>query len=281
MRTSNRMFVPILGAIALVGAIVWGLCISPTLTAPVLPFQAPHPPVEVQLQQPQAPTKHLTGDAAFRDKLSKAVAPLYADIDGSTRFICTATAIQKNSTGYVFLTARHCVQGIPGIRNWFVVIHQDSDTPYIRAIPLIVGAQDTDAALLQVNTTIGIPTISVGDERAVALGSRVEYIGYPMNLGKLYFEGYVSALKIGPPEYDTPQWNGDLGITIQIAPGSSGSALIDPTSGVVIGVMTGATTNRFGGVILSMATPASKVRQLVQDYKDGHTARSPLFVRSN
>jgi Trypsin-like peptidase domain len=241
--------------------------------APEQPFHAPPPPTPINIApEPVAPiVAHVPG---FMDRLKQATVQLYFDGGDGPRFTCTATAIQKIDKGYVFLSARHCFFSRES-GEFFVILDHASDAPYIRAKLAIEGGPGVDAALFTVNTSADLPVIPVGTERLVSEGSHVAYYGFPLNLGKLYFEGYISATKIGPPAYSDPQWNGDLGVTIQIGPGSSGSSLVDPNQEAIIGVMTGATINRFGGVILSMATPASSVRQLVDDYKAGRV-RPPV-----
>ncbi|VVB51632.1 Trypsin-like peptidase domain protein [uncultured archaeon] len=269
MRISNPLRIVsslAFGLVVVLAGLTFGSHFNPA--PPEVPYQAPRPPLPIELPPitPPAPTHA----SEFLQKLEKATNPLYADVDGNVRFICTATAIQKIPTGYIFLTARHCVAD-PRLQGWFVVIDKKSDTPYIKATVLLAGDLYTDAALLQVNTLLDIPTVPLGDERLLSISSRVEYFGFPQNLGKFYFEGYVTSLKIGPPAYSDPQWNGDLGLTIQIGPGSSGSALVDPQQEAIVGVVTGVTYSRLGGPILSMATPVSKVRVLVSDYKAGRT----------
>lgn len=267
----------VLASVICVGLIFTGANIQQYVQnrpAEVLKVQPPAPPSPVEV--PPAVTSSRANTPDFRDRLSKATNPLYADFnDQGPRFICTTTAIQKVKGGYILLTARHCVVDMR-FKVFFVIIDKDSDTPYIRASLLVAGGPDTDAALLQINTPLDIPVIPVGDERLISVGSKVEYFGYPMNLGKLFFEGYVSAAKIGPPAYDQPQWNGDLGITIQIGPGSSGSALVDPNQEAIVGVVTGVTVSPFGGPILGMATPAKKVRQLISEQKNGRIRLQPV-----
>lgn len=270
MRISSRLTKLIGGALIVAGLTLYAVIyctLPPSTTTPRFPFQAPHPPIAFELP-PAVPTAP-THASNFRDNLEKATNKLYANIGGATRFVCTTTAIQRTATGYIFLTARHCV-AIESATDFYIVIDPKSDTPFIRATVLLAGGQDTDAALISINTPINIPVIPLGDERLIGTASRVEYFGYPQELGKLYFEGYVSQVKIGPPTYADPQWEGDLGLTIPVAPGSSGSALVDPNQEAIVGVVTGATVSRFGGAILTMATPASRVRVLVTDYKTGH-----------
>lgn len=266
------LFVGIVAGLA-AGSVLWDTVSLLQETAPpAIPYQAPHPPIAAEI--PPAETAPITAHVpGFRDRLEKATVQFYANIGGSTRFICTATAIQKTQTGYIFLTARHCV-AIMSASDFYVVVDPKSDTPFIRATVLLAGGPDTDAAIVSINTPLDIPTIPVGDERLTGLGARVEYFGFPLNLGKLYFEGYVSANKIGPPAYPEPQWNGDLGLTIQVGPGSSGSALVDPNQEAIVGVVTGLTVKAPGGIILTMATPASKVRTLVTDYKTGRAPKN-------
>lgn len=230
------------------------------------PVTAPHPPVDVQLPAP--PVAPIRAEVpGFVHTLEQATMPFYINVGGGVRFGCTATVIEKNKEGYVILTARHCVEGM---KEFFVMPDEKADAPYLRATVLVSGGPDTDAALLQIKSDKDFPVVPLGDERLVDIASKVEYVGFPQNLGKLYFQGYVSANKIGPPAYDEPEWNGDLGLTIQIGHGSSGSALVDPNQQAIIGVMTGITRRiPEGGNMLAMATPASKVRKMLSDYQNG------------
>lgn len=237
-------------------------------TAPRV-FGPPSPPLPIEIApEPTSPLKSHT--PGFVDKLKAATVPLYAETKGgSIRFICTATAVQKLDKGYVFLTARHCVEDEVAL---FVVPDPKADAPYVKVTNGVVGGPDVDAALVMANTAVDLPVISFGTEKLVSDGSQIEYYGFPMNLGKLYFTGYISSTSLDSQEYANPQWYGDLGITIGGTFGSSGSALVDPNQEAIIGVVTGMTRNPIGGSIIMMATPASKVRRLVDYYKSGRLA---------
>lgn len=128
-----------------------------------------------------------------------------------------------------------------------------------------------DLALLSLPGT-GYEPLAIGSAKGLAVGDEVVVIGSPAGLAGSLSVGIVSALRgeAAPeqaPSQDHPRaWA--IQITAAISPGSSGSPVLAPSSGRVVGVAVG---QRADGESLNFAVPADHVRVLI-----GQAREEPL-----
>lgn len=113
-----------------------------------------------------------------------------------------------------------------------------------------------DVAVLKVEAT-GLPTLSIGDPRAVRLGAWVLAVGSPYRLARSYTVGIVSGLErsdVGTPNPFEDFIQHDASVNV----GSSGGPLLD-ASGRVVGVNTAILSRTVGNQGISFAVPVDVV----------------------
>jgi hypothetical protein len=149
---------------------------------------------------------------------------------------CTATKIAPKE----FLTAGHCVTSPEGLT---VSTQTDqADVQYVTT-----GANG-DWAVVFTDTDIeGVPILPLGCSMPVYLGQNVVAMGYPYPMRQQFTRGYVSALG---GEQDQRLPNDFYLVMPGAASGSSGSAIVDQDTGLIIGILvTAVPTPRFGGLL--------------------------------
>ncbi|MCH9662227.1 MAG: DegQ family serine endoprotease [Gammaproteobacteria bacterium] len=130
----------------------------------------------------------------------------------------------------------------------------------------------TDLALLQVKTTITLPTVPLGDSTKLRIGEWVMAIGNPFGLSHTVTAGIVSAKGrvIGAGQYDD-----FIQTDASINPGNSGGPLFN-TRGEVVGINTAIIA---GGTGIGFATPINLVKELLpQLHKQGKVTRGWIGV---
>lgn len=182
------------------------------------------------------------------------------------KFICTATAFEKTSTGYLFVTAGHCTEDGDKDTAYFVSLDPAAkDRPYIPASLYMQGHDDL--AVLKVDTTEEIPTVALGDQKTLHAGSQIFNVASPQGLGKLLFFGYVSALEQARHTRDGAE-HPYLLMQMPAAPGSSGSAIFDNESGKIVGILIAVYVSKFGGPVVTAATPVSCVTEELKQFRE-------------
>jgi trypsin-like peptidase len=207
-------------------------------------------------------------EQALVDRAYRAVALLYSQgSDGDMSMRCTATAIEKlaDGSGYLFVSAAHCVgndrtdkeksapaENIP----FFVSFDEHTQKVFYPAKVIGVGYQHRgdDLALFEVKSIEDWPVIPVGDEQSESVGAAIINIASPAGLGKQVFKGSISSLSLDRPVVEGDiNWKGALLLSIQVGGGSSGSALISVGQEKIIGFLVGTV----GGTNV-IGIPASK-----------------------
>lgn len=176
--------------------------------------------------------------------LSKSVGALYAlESGGTLRFLCSATAVGREGTATVILTAYHCVQkGVSylitfgdnqfhSLSVWQIPHYEVDKTKSPRAY----NEPETDMALFLMDNG-NMPIIEMADGDTPTTGSKVAMVGYPLGVAKISYEGIVAGLLKRPGS----DMHGYLLMQIFGAPGSSGSAVVSAKTGKVIGVLVAA-----------------------------------------
>lgn len=168
------------------------------------------------------------------------------------------------------------------LSNYHVIDHADTITirlaDHSELDAHVVGADPaTDVALLKVDATYQLPTVTLGSSASLHVGDSVVAIGNPLGLNHSVTAGIVSALgrRNLPIEGESNQSN-FIQTDAPINPGNSGGPLLN-LQGHVIGINTA--VNRQGQGI-SFAIPIDMVKAIVPQLKErGYVLRSWLGVR--
>jgi hypothetical protein len=197
----------------------------------------------------------------FVQRVYNSVALLYGqDETGGMKMRCTSTAYEQlaDQSGYRFVTAAHCVPGRTDkeqkAQKYFITT-DDTDAKIFLPATLIEAGDKTvgdDFAIFEVKTKLVFSIIPLGDNSTLILGDRVIDVASPLGLGKQYFEGYVSCLKLDRPPIDAGpvQWSEVMLVEIGAAGGSSGSAIISEDQHAIVGFLVGTTNTTIGAVCI-------------------------------
>jgi Do/DeqQ family serine protease len=134
---------------------------------------------------------------------------------------------------------------------------------------VILGDEESDLALLQLEGAANLPALVLRDSDTVDVGELVLAIGNPFGVGQTVSSGIVSGLARSGTASGTGR-----GYFIQtdaaINPGNSGGALID-VNGALIGVNTSILTRSGGSHGIGFAIPANLVARFVEQAREGRT----------
>ena len=175
------------------------------------------------------------------EKLSPSVGALYAQEDnGNVVFLCSATAIGREQKKTVILTAHHCLRkGVSYLINFgdnqfrtlaaWKIPHYAVDE---KEFPRVYNEPLTDMAFFLMDGQ-DVPIVPLAGNKKLKSGTKIVTLGYPLGVTKINYEGIVSGYfdRVGSDIYNY--------IMLQIfgAPGSSGSSIINLTTGEVIGIL--------------------------------------------
>lgn len=199
-------------------------------------------------------------------RVSSSVGALYSlGTDGDMNFLCSATAIDHRHGRTVILTANHCVRkGVAYLINFgdntfhplrvWQVPHYEVDP---KGSPRKYNEPATDIALflMEGQSVPLVPLAPEGAEKSLP-GAKVAMVGFPLGVAKIRYEGIISGYLDRPGSEEF----GYLLLQIFGAPGSSGSAVIQATTGLIIGVLVSARGR--AGLPVIYATPTSYMRNL-------------------
>lgn len=200
---------------------------------PEAPPVQPSPP---QTESPAVGTKLSSQEIA--EKCSKAV------------FLITCYAfngeICGSGSGFFISPSGLAVTNYHVIANCSMVTITMSDGTVYEKVFMIDGSSALDLALLRVHGS-DFPYMELSDSDALKQGQRVYAIGSPLGLDNTMSEGIISNVKrvIKGTEY--------IQISVPIAPGSSGGALIDEY-GKVVGVTTAGFVDSTGDLNLAVGS---------------------------
>ena len=173
----------------------------------------------------------------INNSLVPATGLLYSqDESGNMRMRCTATNIEKNATGYVYVTAAHCAckddptKGTTEFEPaFFFITTDDTGTKeFMSAKGVGCGyrTKGDDFVLFQVDTKKDIPVIAIGSDPKVL--DRLVNVASPLGLGKQVFLGSVSSPVLNRPVViEDINWTGVVLLQMfGVDGGSSGSSVI-------------------------------------------------------
>jgi len=202
--------------------------------------------------------------ASFPQQVSDSVVLLYQqDESGGMQMLCTATAYRKmeKGAGYRFASASHCVEGKTETEQkaakYFVTLDTNGAKTFIPASLVESGdkMKGDDFSIFLVKSDKEIPIVPLGDEKKLSLGSPVINIAAPLGLGKQFFQGYISEMKIDRPPLNAGDvnWHDAMLINIGGGPGSSGSSVVSTDQHAIIGFLVGSTNANIGVIVIPVS----------------------------
>jgi len=199
--------------------------------------------------------------------ISPSVAALYAQTaDGSLRFLCSTTAVEKQETRVLLLTAFHCVD-----KDVAYMVSFDGKQFYSARVWSLprwevdergkksYGTPHVDMAFFSIEVPLDVKVIPMADDSQIKAGHPIVMVGYPLGVTKVSYNGIIS----GRLERPGAGLNGYMTMQIFGSPGSSGSSVIDQETGKIIGVLVSAKQDSVGLPVI-FATPASYRRYMLE-----------------
>ena len=184
------------------------------------------------------------------------------------RGVSQGTGFIISADGYV-LTNHHVVEGADTVR-----IKLSDRREFVARV---VGSDEqSDVALLKIAAT-GLPTLRIGDSKALKSGQWVVAIGSPFGLDHSVTAGIVSAVGRANP-YANQRYVPFIQTDVAINRGNSGGPLLD-TRGQVVGINSQIFSNSGGYMGVSFAIPIDVAMNAVQQLKaTGKVTRGQLGV---
>lgn len=205
----------------------------------------------------------------FAQQVYNSVVLLYGQTpDGGMQMRCTATAykvVKKEGKDMTrFVSAAHCVSGDTDEeqkqQKYFVTSDALGSKTFIPASLVEAGdkKKGDDFSIFEVEGS-KFPVVALGDNSKVTVAEPVIDVSAPLGLGRLYFEGYVSSVKVDRPPVNAGdvQWNDVMIVSIGGGPGSSGSCVVSLEQHAVIGFLVGSFGN---GNIGFIVVPVNKFK---------------------
>jgi serine protease Do len=171
--------------------------------------------------------------------------------DGSIRERSLGSGVIVDSKGYI-VTNRHVVEKADRIRVRF-----EDDPPGVQHEAKVIGTdQETDLAVIKVETDRALPSAKMGNSDSMQVGDWVLAVGSPFGLTETVTAGIVSAK--GRDIVPNRQFQTFIQTDAAINPGNSGGPLVN-MAGEVIGINTAilSETNAYAGV--GFALPSNTV----------------------
>jgi len=198
-----------------------------------------------------------TGGVAYATDLQDSVGALYSRNAGNDlSFTCTVTAITSEGDYVVVLTARHCINEKQ--KHYLVTFN---NMVFFNAelykIPREHPDDPTsiDIALLRIKSA-NVPLIDIGASLSVKVGEDTVTVGFPNGMAKLLAFGYVAGRIDNPSD----SHHNYLLVQTSASYGSSGTSVIQKSTGKVIGILVAMTTQ---GTPIFFVTPIEYMKYLV------------------
>jgi serine protease Do len=193
--------------------------------------------------------------------------PQMPQMPGGEAMMAAGTGFIFDQDGYI-ATNNHVVENAGEVT---VTMYDGRDVP-----ATVVGTdQDTDLAVLKIETDEPLPFVEFADSDTVRVGDPVIAIGNPFGLGDTVTAGIVSAEHrvIGAGRFDD-----FMQIDAPINRGNSGGPTFD-LAGKVIGINTAIHSPTGGNVGIGFAIPSNLAKQIAMDLREhGQVVRGWLGV---
>ncbi|MEE9499588.1 MAG: serine protease [Nitrospinaceae bacterium] len=202
---------------------------------------------------------------SFR-RVSSAVGALYVQTaGGDLNYACTVTVIEHKEERSILITAGHCVD-----RGEAYMVTFDGRRFYTARVWKLpaekinpqkkrqYGEPMVDMALFIVDERLSVKPIEIGMKVSVEPGRGVLTVGYPLGVTKIRYNGIIAGRLERPGSKD----HGYLLLQIFGAPGSSGSAVVDQRTGLIIGILVSGKQGSAGLPVI-YAVPISYKKHLI------------------
>ncbi len=196
---------------------------------------------------------------------------------GTFDFVCTATAFEREGKKYRFLSAAHCVAEddkerkivVVETAHWAIAFTQPNGELFVPAKVVVAGFQHRldDFLVLEVEYDKNIPLMPLAPNDPHT-GEIISNIAAPNNLGRCLFRGLVSEEKVNRSievSNDDLDWRGTAIVDVNVAGGSSGSAIVSRRQKGIIAVLIGS----HSGHPMAFVIPISRFKKFWADYKAG------------
>lgn len=150
-------------------------------------------------------------------------------------FRCTATIVQADETGYILLSAGHCVDNTLSDSTFAVSKVIGGPIYPVTVVSARLEGFD-DYVLLHLKTTEKYPAIALGDESTEAVGNPIINAHFAYGIVEQLAHGEIASQKITDP-VACRICAGDFVVHEFAGSGASGSAVISATTHKIIGIL--------------------------------------------
>jgi len=194
---------------------------------------------------------------------------------GPIRERSLGSGVIVDAKGYI-VTNRHVVEKADRIR----VKLQDDPPTVLHDAKLIGMDQETDLAVIKIETTQALPVAKLGNSESMQVGDWVLAIGSPFGLSETVTAGIVSAK--GRNIVPGRQFQSFIQTDAAINPGNSGGPLVN-LAGEVIGINTAILTETSSYAGVGFAMPSNTVAQVYNQLvgPDHRVSRGSIGIMFN
>lgn len=165
----------------------------------------------------------------------------------------TGSGVIINKDGYI-ITNNHVIAG----SNSISITLNDNR---VYDAELIGTDEQTDIALLKINTEEDLPSIAFGDSDTAKVGEWVLAVGNPFNLTSTVTAGIISAKS---RDLSANKSQSFIQTDAAVNPGNSGGALVN-SRGELIGINTAISSQTGSYIGYSFAVPSNIARKVIED----------------
>jgi serine protease Do len=214
--------------------------------------------------QPEGPRQGQGPDNNFQDFFNRFFGGQMPDMeggdDGQVRESLGSGFI-VDPKGYI-ITNYHVVEKADKI---YVKLSTDPDNVDEGRPARVIGTDKaTDLAVIKIDTSTPLPTVTMGNSDTTQVGDWVEAIGSPFSYSQTVTAGIISAKNRTIDRGSNGQFQHFIQTDAAINPGNSGGPLLN-MNGEVIGVNTAIITESGGYQGLGFAMPSNKVVEVYND----------------
>ena len=196
---------------------------------------------------------------------------------GSSTSQSAGTGMIVSEDGYI-LTNKHVIEGATKVQ----VVTDAGDT--YNDVEIVGQDPLNDVAYLKIKDVSGLPTISLGDSKSIAVGQPVLAIGNALGAYQnSVTQGIISGTGRSVTASDSSGNNAEtltdmLQTDAAINPGNSGGPLVN-AAGDVIGINTAVSTNANGlGFAIPISATKGMLRRIMEDGKDERAYLGLVYV---
>jgi len=194
-------------------------------------------------------------DSPFQDFFDRFFGGQGGAPQGTVRTRSLGSGVIVDPRGYI-VTNRHVVEGADRIR---VKLPEDPDGSPGRDAKVIGTDQETDLAVIKIETSKPLPSAKLGNSDGLGVGDWVLAVGSPFGLNATVTAGIVSYVGRNIP--GAPQFQSFIQTDAAINPGNSGGPLVN-MDGQVVGINTAIMTGGQGYEGVGFALPSNTVAQV-------------------